>query len=303
MEPADDLDETGHRPSPHAVRLPAPPLGPDLSAEREALLARLDHARDTLPRGGDLTSSERDTIAKARGAARPLRTKLSEARSLAALAELDPLLEGEMLVPIRSVTAAVEARRGAAAQARRDAADARHGQVVRKQARHAELQVLYRWDATRPGEGVVAALLTARCLDQRTEQYEEETWRSILVRGGHRVRSAFSSPPREPVETPEPRPVPFGVSWEWQSTRPPLREPLASSAGPAPVYETKIRTWYEDRAGRRVDPADMVAWGSDAVLAVIQAAAVKEELPRLTRPRSRRREPTRRASSSSSRRP
>jgi len=76
--------------------------------------------------------------------------------------------------------------------------------------------------------------------------------------------------------------------------------PMASGEPPR-RYETRVRAWYEDRAGFRHDPDAMLAWGSEPVRAVIMAAAVADGLPRLTLPR---RQPSvsRRAPSSSRRR-
>ena len=62
---------------------------------------------------------------------------------------------------------------------------------------------------------------------------------------------------------------------------------------PPRVYETKTRVWYEDRAGRRYRADELVAWGSPAVDAVLQAAAKAEGLPPLTRPSPRRVSPRR----------
>ncbi len=42
---------------------------------------------------------------------------------------------------------------------------------------------------------------------------------------------------------------------------------------PPRVFKTKTRSWYEDRAGRRYQADEPVAWGSPAVDTVLQAAA------------------------------
>ena len=282
----------------------------ELAGNRARLLDALDHAVRSAPRGRDLMEGARATIATARGKAHRLHEAIAGARSPDALAVLEPILEPDVLAPLRTVTAALEGRRQAAVQSRQRDADARNREVVRKQAergatqadqraaksRHAELQRLYRRVRTSPGEDVLAGLLAARCLMRRSEQYEEETLVSIITGSiiGRGIRSLLGSP--SPPPEPEPPPNRWGIG-------PPLRQPSPPvPSGPQPRYVTGTRTWFEDRAGRRYQSGELVAWGSAPVLAVIEAAAAAEDLPRLTRPRSRRRQPARRVSPSSSRR-
>ncbi len=281
----------------------------ELAGTRARLLGELDRAVRTTPRT-DLTDEERATIDTAHGKAHHLRAEIAGARSSAALLVLEEDLGRDVLTPIRTVVAARETRRQQATEeqerARQRAADAtrrtkaqaqaeRESRAAARQAataRHAELQAFYRRERTDPAEDVITALLTARCLARRSEQYEVETWRSMLARGGHRVQSVLHGP----VASPPPRMAPLS-SWP---AAPPAR-PVSSE--PAPVYTTKTEIWYEDRAGHRCQLGELVTWGSEPVRAVIAAAAVAEGLPKLTLPASRRREPTGRASPSSSRRP
>ncbi len=265
----------------------------ELAGTRARLVDALDHALSSAPRT-ELSAQERAMVATARGEGRLLRVRLVEARILDALTALEPVLELEVLTPIRTVGVARETRRREVTdeqqRARQRAADAtrrtkeqakaeRESRAAARQAataRHAELQALYRQEATRHGESVITELLAAGCLAQRSEPYEAERGTSRWIhRGipGDLARAAAA------------------------------RTGLPTLSKPAPVYETKIRTWYEDRAGRRYRTDEPLAWGSETVLAIIEAAAVAEGLSKLTRPRSRRREPTRRASPSSSRRP
>ncbi len=256
-----------------------------LAAEHAALVARIDHAVSTAPRGRDLTPAERDAIARALGAARPLRRKVSEARDRPALAELASLVEDTVLAPLRGAVDAVAARREAVvrtrAQQRQREADARRqageqATAARQAARtrHAELEALYRRTHAQPGESVVDALLAARCLSRESEQYEAETWGSQGRGMVHRVQGA--------------------VRTAAASLAPPGSGIVAIvSPVPPPVYTTKTRSWYEDRAGRPYQASELVAWGSPAVDAVLQAAAKAEGLPPLTRPASRRASPRR----------
>ena len=234
-----------------------------LAAERERLVDALDHALRAVPRGGDLTSAERATIARARGGAGPLRDAISAARSLAALAELDQRLEGDVLAPLRTVAGAIEVRRGAAVEARaeqrRQAADDRRqaGERARAaKARAAQRQALYQRSTTRPEESVLDALAGAGCLTQRSEPYQDETVASRFHRGipGDLARAIAA------------------------------HTGLPTLSKPDPDYETKTRTWYEDRAGHRWWPHELVAWSSPAVDAVLEAAQAAEGLPPLTRP-------------------
>ena len=245
-----------------------------LASEREALLAKIDYARNMAPRGGDLTPAERDTIARARGAARPLRKKVSEARARPALAELDPLVEDTVAAPLRTVTAAVEARREAVAgeraqQREREVEDKHQAAAQTKAAREAasgarksaaarqkQLQALYRRRTTPTSEPTLHALVGAECLTQRSEQYEEETGTSRFHRGipGDFARAVAA------------------------------RTGLPTLSKPDPVYGMKTRTWYEDRAGKGWWADRLVAWRSPAVDAVLQAAAKAEGLSPLTRP-------------------
>jgi DNA-binding transcriptional ArsR family regulator len=264
-----------------------------LAGERERLHDALDHVRQSAPRGGDLTSSERATIAVARGKAPPLRDAIAEARSLAALGELEQRLEADVLVPLGTVAGAVEARREAAVQQRQREADARRQAAAQAKLRHALLQDLYRRSTTQPGAGVLDTLLGAGCLTRQTEQYEEETLgsqvaRSFIGRGLRALRAPVASPPSPapPRDAWPPRMAP------WSAWTPP--QPVApSSSEPARVYGTKTRTWYADRAGREYHAYELVAWGSPAVDAVLQAAAAAEGLPQLTRPVQRRASPRR----------
>ncbi len=275
-----------------------------LAAEHAALLARIDHAVSTAPRGRDLTPAERDAIARARGAARPLRRKVSEARDRPALAELAIPVEDTVLVPLRGVANAVEVRREGADQARAQqrqreaegrrqagerATAARQAATVARRAaktRHAELEALYRRTRTQPGESVFEALLAARCLTEQGEQYREETLRSQLARSGPgRFVRRLTTPAAPAAPSLSPAPTP------WAFTPP---QPVApASSDPAPVYVTKTQLWYEDRAGRRWRPNELTAWGSPAVDAVLHAAAKAEGLPPLTRPAPRRVSPRR----------
>ncbi len=115
-------------------------------------------------------------------------------------------------------------------------------------------------------------LVDAGCLEGRSEPYAAETFGSWggrhlhRLRGTVRAKAASLAPPGSGIVAPVP-------------------------PEPVPVYETKIRTWYQDRAGHRYQAGELVAWGGEGTLAVIEAAAAAEHLPRLTRPRSRRRDP------------
>jgi hypothetical protein len=284
-----------------------------LAGERERLHDALDHAVSSAPRGGDLTSSERATIATARGKAHVVRGLISGARSPAALGELDRQLEGDVLAPLRTVGGAVEARRGADARMRvqqrqREADDRQHVRERDKaasqaasaargaaKARHAELESLYRRSVPHPGEAVLDALLDAGCLTRQSEQYEAETLGSQLARsrlgrglGALRGPVASSPPPAPPAASP----WPVGMApWSPSTT---LARPAASlSSGAELRYVTKTRTWYEDHSGRRYAAGDVVAWSSDAVRAVLEAVAAAEGLPPLTRPVQRRASPRR----------
>jgi hypothetical protein len=277
-----------------------------LAGERERLRDALDHAVRSAPRGRDLALHERGTIATARGTARPFRDALAAARSLDALHELDERLGREVLAPLGAVSEAVEKRRDAAEEARaravedrRDAADRKRTERAAAQtdrraatARHAELEALYRRSVTRPGEDVVGALLEARCLVRQRDAYEVETLGSRFAHSGlgRRLGSLGAADP--PARTMPPD------SWAaWL--------PVAVGAPPvepARRYERRVRVWYVDGAGRRVDAADLLTWGSDAVRAVIAAAADAAQLQRLTLPR-RRAAVRNRTSPSSRRRP
>ncbi len=260
----------------------------ELAGTRERLRDALDHALRTAPRGRELTTGERATIAAARGKARPLRAAIAGARSLDALGALEAALEREILAPLRTVTAALEGRRAAAEQARRSEVDARRRSAERARAdraavqaahraaksRHAELQRLYRRASTSPGEDVGGELLAARCLTQRSEQYEEETLRSMVGRGIRSLLGSASPPPA-------PAPDPWGPYLARRQPSPPV------PSGPEPRYVTKTRTWYEDRSGRPYGAGDLVAWGSEPVRMVLEAAAAAEGLARLSLPKRR----------------
>ncbi len=264
-----------------------------LAGERERLLDALDHARQSAPRRTDLTSSERASIAVARGKARPLRAAIAEARSLVALAEFEPRLEAEVLAPLRSIVAAVEARRETAVKQHQREAHARRQATAQAKLRRAMLQDLYRRRTTQPGEAVLDALLGADCLTRQSEQYEAETLGSQVAHSfvGRGLRAL-----RRPVASPPP-PAPPPVSWPpgmapWSAWTPP--QPVAPSVSePARAFETKTRVWYEDRAGHAYHAYELVAWASPAVDAVLQAAAAADGFPRLTRPVQRRATPRR----------
>ncbi len=235
-----------------------------LSAARQVLLDRIDYAVDTAPRK-DLTPAERDTKGGAFGAARPLRKKVVGARNRPALAELATPVENAVLGPLRALTETVEARRQGArqAQAQQEAGERRQ---AGERSRAAEArQALYRRLTTRPEESVLDTLVAAGCLTQRSEPYEEETGTSRFQRGipGDLARAIAA------------------------------RTGLPNLSKPDPVYETKTRRWYEDRAGHGWWPDRLVAWGSSAVDAVLQAAQAAEGLPPLTRPAPPRASPRR----------
>ncbi len=276
-----------------------------LAGERERLHDALDHALRAAPRGSDLSSSERASIALARGKAPPLRDAIAAARSLAALGELKDRLESDVLVPLGALATVVEARREAAARARvqqrQREADARRQAVLQAKAarraasaaqraamvRHAALQALFRRRTTQPREAVMIALLGAGCLTRESEQYEAETIaskvaRSPLGRGLRALRGPDAAPPIPTQLSSATRPA--GM-WSPRLTPP---SAALGSAEPVPVYHMKSRSWYEDRAGRRYQAGELVAWGSPAVNAVLEAAAADEGLPPLTRPAPRR---------------
>ena len=261
-----------------------------LAAEREALLARIDHARDTAPRGADLTATDRDTKARAFGAARLLRRKVSEARDRPALAELAIPVEDTVLAPLRAAGAAVEARRQATVQARvqrRQRELERHRQAVAQakaagqaasvaraaaKKRDALVQKLRGRTSTRTGEGVLDSLVSAECLRWQSEQYQAEPLGSRVARGVDRVRSALQGPTAAPPVQPSSLPV-------WVA--PQAAAPVSSER--APVYETRTRWWCVDLAGRKWRPEDLVAWGTPAVNQVLDAAAAAFRLPLVTR--------------------
>jgi len=167
-----------------------------LAGTRERLLDALDHGLRSVARGHELTDADRATIATARGKARSLREAIGAARSLDALEDLGSRLDQEVLVPINNVANVVDARRRAASEQRRAEldrlrreADRRAGERVQARAaqqaakrRYLDLQALYRRMTTHPGENVLAALIAAGCLVQRSEQYQEETLVSMANR-------------------------------------------------------------------------------------------------------------------------
>jgi DNA-binding transcriptional ArsR family regulator len=266
-----------------------------LAGTRERLREALDHGLRSVARGHELTDVDRATIATARGKARPLRDAIGTARSLDALEELESRLDQEVLVPLNSVANVVDARRRAASEQRRAELDRRRREVDRRvgervqaraaqqaaKRRYADLQALYRCTTTRPGEDVLTDLIAVGCVVQHSEQYQEETIVSMANRSwvGRKLRTlrgngaAASSAPSQPWDPREP----------WTQSQPP-----PATTEPEPRYVTRTRTWYEDRDGRRHDPGELVAWGSEEVCAVLQAAVAAEELPRLTRPATRR---------------
>jgi len=269
-----------------------------LAGTRERLRDSLDHALRSAPRGHELTPADRATIATARGKARPLRDAVAGARSLDALHELERRLEQEVLLPLAAVAADIDARRGAAAQQRRseldlrrraadlrvaERAQARRAQQAAKR-RYADLQALYRRTATRPGENVLAALLAANCLVLRSEEYQEETLASMVERSrvGRKLRTLFDTGPKAARPAPAP---PWNPGQPWAPPPPPV------TPEPEPRYVTRTRAWYEDGAGCRRDPGELIAWGNQSVCAVLEAAAAAEELPRLTHPATRRTAP------------
>jgi hypothetical protein len=261
-----------------------------LAGTRERLRDALDHALRSVPRGHELTAADRAAIATARGKARSLRDAIGAARSLDALEGLGSRLDQEVLAPLAAVADVVDARSGAAAEQRRAELDrrrrdadlrtrektrAREAQQAARR-RHAELQALYRRTVTRPGEDVLAALIAAGCLVQRSEKYQEETIVSMVNRSwvGRKLRTL-----RDSSTSANPAPA---QPWNpWHPWSPP---PPTAAMEPAPRYVTRTRNWYEDQAGRRVDYGELVAWGLEAVCAVLEAAAASEGLPRLTRP-------------------
>jgi hypothetical protein len=246
-----------------------------LAGERERLRDALDHALRSVPRGRDLDPDERGTIATARGVARPLRDGLAAARSLDALHEFDERLTSEVLDPLGAVSAAVEGRRREAVERRRT--ELATAQTARRAAgrRHSELEALYRRIVSRPGEDVIDALTEAGCLIAQREECEVETARSRFEHSavGRWLRSLGAADPPAPTIPADP----------WATWLPLLTQPVVHEPGRR--YETRVRGWYVDRAGRRVDTADLFTGGSDAVRAIITAAADAEQLPRLTLPR------------------
>ncbi len=261
-----------------------------LAGTRERIIDALDHGLRSVARGHELTDADRATIATARGKARLLRDAIGAARSLGALEDLDRRLDQEVLVPLMTVANIVDARRGAAAEQRRAELDRHRREVDRRAAervqaraaeqaakrRHAELQALYRRTTTRPGEDVLADLVAAGCIVQRREQYQEETIVSMVNRSwvGRKLRTLGGNGAVASL----PPPQPWNPRQPWTHL-----QPAPASSEPEPRYVTRTRTWHEDRDGRRRDPSDLVAWGSEPVCAVLQAAAAAEELPPLTR--------------------
>ncbi len=168
-----------------------------------------------------------------------------------------------------------EARRRIAEWTReRRAAERRARQAGRQ--RHAALQALYRRGTTRQGENVLDALIEAGCLVRRTETYESETLGSRIMHSapGRTLRSLRDAMSRPSVVPPDPR-----GAW-----LPALLQP-SMAAEPARHYETRVRVWYEDRAGRLHWPDEPFVWGTERVRAIIAAAAEAEGLPGLTLPR------------------
>ncbi|MFI5259154.1 MAG: helix-turn-helix domain-containing protein [Candidatus Limnocylindrales bacterium] len=285
----------------------------ELAGTRARLVDALDYALRTSPRT-DLTDEERAGLATARGKAAPLREAIAGARSSAALLALEADLEREVLTPIRAMAEARDARRAQTAAARqrqqeddrgahRRAVEAtRVAQETRRAAerdarsRRAAVKALCRRTTTRPGENVLDALLGADCLTRLDEQHDVETIGSIVANSplGRAVRARL-----EPAKPPPSAPVDPWALYTAGGFRPASVDPPQDE--PSRHYKTETWTSYEDHAGRRYGASDLVAWDSDAVRAVLEAAAEALGLPRSSWPMRRAATPAARAARASSR--
>ncbi|MBF6604470.1 MAG: winged helix-turn-helix transcriptional regulator [Chloroflexi bacterium] len=280
----------------------------EIAGTQARLLDALDHALKSAPRT-ELTGEERATKVTAFRKAHRLRAAITGARSNAALDELEVLLGREVLTPIGTVAAAREARRQQAElerqrrqednrEARRRAHEAAQVAEATRQAaqraaksRRAAVTALCRRTTTRPREDVLGALLDADCLTRHDERHGVETIGSVVANSpiGRAVRARLAPA----------KPPPSAAVDRWALDRRALYSPGAFRpvvADPRPNeptrhYKTETSTWYVDHGGQRYYASDLVAWESDAVRAVLEAAAEAVGLPRSSWPKRRARTP------------
>ncbi|MHB8440179.1 MAG: hypothetical protein ACYDD4_13630, partial [Acidimicrobiales bacterium] len=262
----------------------------DLAGTHERLVAALDRALSSAPRT-DLTDEERAILATARGKAHHLRAEIAAARSSAVLLVLEEDLGREVLGPIRTVAAAREARQQQAELERERQHEADRAAQRAAKSRRDAVKALCRRTTTRPGENVLAALLDADCLTRHDERHEVETIGSVVVNSplGRAVRARLAPAKPPPSAAVDRWALDRRALYSPGAFRPVVADPRPDE--PARHYKTETSTSYEDHGGQQYYASDLVAWDSDAVRAVLEAAAEALGLPRSSWPKRRAKTP------------